>query len=159
MRCLLILTFKYSFTDQIMLNFKNIYLKISPGYYIYPTHGCTLYLSLTICHIKASFFFRNFFQSYAYRCTLGLLSKLVEYHCGELYLVLSNTFTVKQVESVKNIYTNVHYSVLNLNPLNTIDCQKPISIFLLLSVSFSLLFGVPQRNGLYSSFLCVPPGP
>lgn len=90
---------------------------------------------------------------------LGLFSKLVEYHCGELYLVLINSLPGKQVGSVKNIYTNVHYSVLNLNPLNIIDCQKPISIFLLLSVSFSLLSGVLQGIGLYSSFLYVPPGP
>lgn len=68
-----------------------------------------------------------------------------------------NYFTGKQVESVKNIYTNVRYLVLNLNPSNTIECQKPLSIFLLFSVSLSFLSGVLQRNGLYSSFLYVPP--
>lgn len=68
-----------------------------------------------------------------------------------------SSFTGKQVKSVKNIYTNVDYSVLNLNPPSTIECQKPLSVFLLFSVSFSLLSGVLQRNGLYSSFLYVPP--
>lgn len=74
---------------------------------------------------EAKPFFSIFSQSYAYRCTLRLLSKLAEYHCDALNLVLINSFADKKVGSVKNIYANAHCSVLNLNPSNTIECQNP----------------------------------
>lgn len=62
-----------------------------------------------------------------------------------------NSFTGKQVGPVTNVCKNVHCSFLK-----AIECEKP-NIFLLFSATFSVLGGVLQRNGLYSSFLYVSP--